>query len=135
MNVTTVARYAYLILAWLFVALLVVQVFLAGLGIFAGAQNFAAHVDLGWMLHLAPILVLLAAALSRAGRKHWLWALALAAITFVVPLVVLFRQDTPAVAALHPVLAVLAFGLAAMVARNALLALRGAGAPAPAGQL
>lgn len=124
MTVTAAARYAYVVLAWLFLALLVVQVFLAGLGIFAGARNFALHIDLGYILHLAPILVLLAAALSRAGRKHWLWALALAVVVFFVPVMVYFRQNLPELSALHPVLAMIAFGLAAMVARNSLLAVR-----------
>ena len=121
---TAAARYAYVILAWLFLALLVVQVFLAGLGFFAASSNFALHVDLGYLLHLAPILVLLAAALSRAGRRHWIWAGALAIVVFLVPLFVLFRQDVPALAALHPVAAMLAFGLSAMVARNSLHVLR-----------
>ena len=129
---TTAARYAYAFLAWAFLGLLVVQVFIAGLGMFAGAENFRTHVDLGWMLHLAPILVLLAAALSRAGRLHWVWALALTVVVFVVPLFVLFRADMPVVAALHPVSALLAFGLAAMVARNSLLALRAPRAASPA---
>jgi mercuric ion transport protein len=122
--VTAAARYAYALLAWLFLGLLVIQVFLAGLGIFAGARNFAAHVDLGYLLHLAPILVLLAAALSRAGRRHWIWALALTVAVFFVPVMVYFRQDMPALAALHPVLAMLAFGLAVMVAINSVRALR-----------
>jgi cytochrome b subunit of formate dehydrogenase len=118
------ARYAYLVLAWLFLALLTVQVFVAGLGIFAGSSNWALHIDLGWALHLAPLLVLAAAALSRAGRKHWAWALAMAVVVFIVPVLVMARDDLPVVAALHPVAAMLAFGLAAMVARNSLLVIR-----------
>ena len=129
---TAAARYAYVILAWLFLALLVVQVFLAGLGIFATARSFALHVDLGYVLHLAPILVLLAAALSRAGRRHWAWALGLAVVVFFVPVMVYFRDAMPEVSALHPVLAMVAFGLAAMVARNSVHALRMARAEPPA---
>ena len=121
---TRAARWAYPILAWLFVAGLLVQVFLAGLGFFGGGRDFAAHVNLGWLLHLAPLLILLAAALSRAGRRHWTWALGLAAVVFVIPIVVLARADLPAVAALHPVLAVAAFWLAAVVARQSLEVVR-----------
>ncbi|HUG48111.1 MAG TPA: hypothetical protein VMP67_06825 [Candidatus Limnocylindria bacterium] len=126
MNVKALARYAYLVLAWLFLGLLVVQVFLAGMGMFAGQAHFAGHVDLGWALHLAPLVILPAAVFSRAGPKHWAWALALAVVTFLVPIFVLFRADMPALAALHPVAAMLAFGLAAMVARNSLKAVRAA---------
>ncbi len=127
------ARYAYFLLAISFVLGLAVQVFLAGLGLFvdrtaSGGPNFANHIILGWVLHIAPILVLLAAALSRAGRKHWLWALLLAVVVFIVPVLATMRAEAPVVAAFHPVLAVVAFGIALMVARNSIGALR---APVP----
>jgi hypothetical protein len=126
---TRAARWAYLVLAWLFVAGLVVQVFYAGMGIFAGARNFETHVALGWTLHLAPLLILLAAALSRAGRRHWGWALALAAVVFTIPIFVLARADSPVIAALHPVSALVAFWIAVVVARNAFDAVRQTDAP------
>ena len=112
------ARYVYLVLAWLFVAGLVVQVFYAGMGIF-GASDFEAHMGLGWMLHLVPLLILAAAALGRVGRRRILWAAALSLTVFVVPIVVLSRDDAPTLAAFHPVLAVVAFVLAVVVARDA----------------
>ncbi|MDP8904155.1 MAG: DUF6220 domain-containing protein [Chloroflexota bacterium] len=121
---TSAARYAYALLAWVFLVGLIIQVFLAGLGLFASAQNFALHVELGWILHLAPLLVLLAAALSRAGRRHVLWAAALAGVVFAIPIFAIFRADMPVVAAVHPVAAMVGFGLAAMVALNSLVALR-----------
>jgi len=122
--VTSVARYAYAILAWVFLVGLLFQVFLAGLGMFADAQSLRLHGDFGWALHLAPLLIVVAAFAARAGRRHWLWALALAVVVFLVPVFVLLRSSMPAVAALHPVAAMLAFGIAAMVARNSLLGLR-----------
>ena len=125
---TSVARYAYAIFAWAFLLGLVVQVFLAGLGMFAGGQNFRLHADLGWALHLAPILILAAAVASRSGRAHWAFALALAIVVFLVPIFVLVRSDMPVIAALHPLAAVLSFGLAVIVARNSLLPLRNSAA-------
>lgn len=121
---TRAARYAYVILAWAFLVGLVAQVFFIGLGLFAGSQNLALHRDFGWMLHLAPILVLIAAALARAGRLHWLWALALALVVFIVPILPSLRGDAPVAAALHPVGAIAAFWLATVVARNSLVAFR-----------
>ena len=118
------ARYAYAFLACVYVIGLVYQVFLAGLGLFAGSSNWETHIGVGWMLHLVPILILAAAALSRAGRRHWQWALALALVVFVVPLFALMRDSNPEVAALHPVSALIAFALAISVARNSLAAVR-----------
>lgn len=121
---TRAARWAYAILAWAFVAGLVVQVFFAGLGLFAGARNLELHVNFGWLLHLAPLLILLAAALSRAGRRHWAWALALLVVVFFVPIFVLMRDSSPILAALHPVSALAAFWIATVVARQSLEVVR-----------
>ena len=113
------ARYAYAVLAWAFVAGVVVQVFFIGLGLFAGSENLALHVSLGWILHLVPILILVAAAVARAGRQQILMAAALAVTVFIVPILVSLRDSAPVFAALHPVGALLAFVLALIVARNA----------------
>jgi hypothetical protein len=121
------ARYAYLVLAWAFVVGVVVQVFFIGLGLFAGSENIELHVTLGWILHLAPLLILAAAALARAGRRRILEAAALAAVVFVVPILATLRDDAPAFAALHPVGAIFAFWLAIVVARGA-TSLRGVNA-------
>ena len=118
------ARYVYLGLAVAFVIGLVVQVFYAGMGVFK-ASDFEVHIGLGWMLHLVPILILAAAAVGRAGRRRILWAAALAATVFVVPILALMRADAPAVAALHPVAAVISFWLAIVVARDAMSLRRG----------
>jgi mercuric ion transport protein len=120
---TRAARYAYLVLAWLVVVAIVAQVFFIGLGLFAGSQNMGTHRSFGYIVHLLPIPLLLAAALSRAGRRHWQWALALAVVVFIVPILVLMK-DTPVIAALHPVGAIVAFWLAVVVALNSLDAIR-----------
>jgi Family of unknown function (DUF6220) len=118
--VTRAARYAYVILAWAFLVGVVVQVFFIGLGLFADNVGVELHATLGWILHLFPIVVLIAAALSRAGRSHWLWALALAAVIFVVPILATMRDSSPMAAAFHPVAAILGFWLSIVVARNSL---------------
>lgn len=123
-------RLLYLVLAWLFLAGLVYQVFLIGLGLFGNPANRGAHATFGWILHLAPLLVLLFAALSRAGSRHWQWALALAIVVFLVPIFATMRTS-PTLAALHPVSAVVAFTIAVVVALNAWRAWRAWGAPLP----
>ena len=124
------ARYAYAFLAWAFIAAVVAQVFFIGMGLFGDRRFVETHVSFGWIVHLMPILVLVAASLSRAGRRHWTWALALAAVVFVVPILVLLKSSVPALAALHPVGAMVAFWLGVVVARNSLDALRQTDAPA-----
>lgn len=113
------ARYAFVALAWAFVAGLVLQVFFIGLGLFRATDDFELHVAFGWILHLFPLLILAAAALARAGRRRILQAAALAVTVFIVPILVLLRADSPVAAALHPVGALLAFWLAIVVAREA----------------
>ena len=118
-------RVLYVVSAWLFLAGLLFQVFLIGLDVVshqAGALD--AHKSFGWILHLSPLLVLLFAALSRAGRRHWQWALALAAVVFVVPMLPGLAATSPIVGALHPVLAVISVVLATVVAWNSLEAWR-----------
>jgi hypothetical protein len=124
------ARFVYLVLAWTFLVALVVQVFFIGLGLFAGSENVALHVNLGWILHLAPILILAVAALARAGRRQILLALALAVTVFIVPILATLRADQPVLAALHPVGALLAFWLAILVAFGATRLVRGSDAEA-----
>ena len=124
------ARYAFVALAWAFVAGLVLQVFFIGLALFAAPDNMELHVGLGWILHLWPILILIAAALARAGRTLTLEATALAVIVFIVPILALLRTDAPVAAALHPVGALLAFWLAIVVARGATGLLRATDAQA-----
>jgi hypothetical protein len=129
---TRAARYAYALLAWAFLVGIVVQVFFIGLGLFAGGDGIVLHQNLGWILHLAPLLILAAAAVSRAGQRHWLAALALAAVVFIVPILATMRDDSPVIAALHPVGAILAFWLSIVVAQNSLAAFR---APEPESEL
>src|SRR5262245_28001568 len=113
-----VSRYIYAALAWAFVLGLLVQVFLIGLGLFDDAKLRQTHASFGWILHLAPILIVPFAYLSRAGREHWLWALALVGIVFLVPIFAVMRDSNPVLAALHPVSAVIAFAVACVVAWN-----------------
>jgi hypothetical protein len=125
---TRAGRYAFFGLAWAFVIGVLAQVFFIGLGLFADPGAVALHVNFGWILHLAPILILIAAAVARAGRGSIGLAAALAVVVFVVPVLPAMREGTPVVAALHPVLAIVAFALSVAVALRATAV---AFAPAP----
>jgi hypothetical protein len=99
------AWYSYVGLIWLFLAALVVQTFLAGLGLFGGG-DMEPHIFVGWLLHLPVALVLVAALVARVGRPTIWWVLALFLMGVMQPLLPGFRADLPLVAALHPLTAV-----------------------------
>jgi hypothetical protein len=120
---------AYGVLAALFVLAVVVQVFFAGLGIF-GAKSFSTHKDFGWMLHTLTLVIFL---LSIAGpRTRTDMGLAFGLVVLTTIQVSLagksVREDTPGLAALHPVLALFILGLAGVMAWRVL----GPGRAAPA---
>lgn len=118
-GVARFARYAYAVVVWVFLVAVVVQVFLAGLAIFSDdPRDIGLHIDLGWILHLAPVLILVAAAVGRVGRSTLLWAGALVATMLVQPFLPGMAEASAALAALHPVNALLIFGIAAKLARG-----------------
>jgi hypothetical protein len=109
--------------AWLFLAGLVVQVFLAGLGVFV-LTDWTAHTELGWGLSSASILLLVLAVLARPDRRTvWLTA-GLAVAALVQPELAAARDVAPLAAALHPVNALVVFWLAWLVARGSVHHLR-----------
>jgi len=119
------ARYVYVALAWAFVAGVVLQVFFIGLGLFVGSEYRELHAGFGWtILHLSPLLILVATPFARAGRTRILQATALAVSVWIVPILAAVRADLPIAAAFHPVGALLAFWLAIVVAREATSLLR-----------
>jgi hypothetical protein len=97
------ARTGFLVVVWLLVAGTVVQVFLAGLGVFAGGANFAVHRDFGYMLGLVPIPLFVLSLVGRLPRALVLASVFLFVLFILQSVFVAFRSSTPAVAALHVV--------------------------------
>src|SRR5215218_3630635 len=115
-------------LALLIAAGVVVQFFLAGLGIF-GAESFDAHESLGWSIHTASIALFLLALLGpRTGRAIGM-SFALLVLLTVQVLLPGLRDDAPGLAALHPVVALLVLGLAVHIGMPLLSRRRAASAP------
>lgn len=133
-------RRAHLVVAWAFVAGVVIQVFLAGLGVFDSPERFAIHAGWGYMLELLPIILLILAVVGRLGRRQVIYPIALFAMFILQSVFVALRTDMPVVAALHPVngFAILLVGILmareAWAARNATAAAEATTvAPAPSG--
>jgi len=123
------ARYVYLGLVWIYLGAILVQVFLAGTGLFSAQRDFEPHIGLGWILHLVPVLLIIAAAAARVGARLLWWTAALLVVQFIQPILPALRTDLQWAAALHPVLAVIIFWLAASIGLQAWRLLR---QPAPA---
>ena len=61
------ARRAHLVLSFLFVGGVVVQVFLAGLGVFDRPASFRTHANWGYLLEMIPLILLALAASAGSG--------------------------------------------------------------------
>jgi uncharacterized protein DUF6220 len=97
------ARQAHLVLSFLFVAGVVVQVFLAGMGVFDSPSSFQTHANWGYLLELIPLILLVLAGAGRLGSRQIAAAAALFGMFLLQSVFVALRADLPLVAALHPV--------------------------------
>jgi len=124
----TGAYSALAVVAWLLVACLLVQVFLAGMGVFDGPERFETHRDFGYLFGWLTLVMLIIAAAGRLGRL----LIGLSALTlvqfFLQSIFILFREDQPAIAALHPVNGVLLLVVTIAIARLAMAGRRAASA-------
>ena len=120
----SIARSAHLVVAWLLVAGVVVQIFLAGLGVFRSPEAFANHRDFGFMLELLPLVLLLLGLVARLGRRAALLAAGIFGLFILQSVFVGLRADAPEVAALHPVNGFLIAFLSIVLARDAWLGRR-----------
>jgi uncharacterized protein DUF6220 len=101
--VRSFARTALPWVAWLFVACVVVQVFLAGLGVFDSPKSFITHREFGYLFGWLVFVILGLAIAGRIGRRL-IGLSALLVVLFILQSVfVAFRTSQPMVAALHPV--------------------------------
>jgi hypothetical protein len=109
---------AIAVVASLFAGCIVVQVFLAGLGVFEGPARFESHRDFGYLFGWLTLILLVLSAIARVRRLVLLSILAL--VQFALQSVfIAMRADYPAVAALHPVNGVLLLLVAIAIARDA----------------
>jgi hypothetical protein len=100
--VRSAARSAFPFVAGLFAVCAIIQVFLAGLGVFDDPASFVTHRDFGYMISLLPIVLVVLALVGGMPRRY----AGLSALLFVLFILqsvfVQARESMPAVAALHP---------------------------------
>jgi len=118
----SIARRLHLAAAWLFVAAIVIQVFLAGAAIanLGGSGDFATHREFGYsVVGLVALAVLITAVAGGLPRRQIGISFGLLVLYIVQTLLPTFKSTVSWVAALHPVNALLLFALAIWVARRA----------------
>ena len=112
-----ISPWTYTLSAAVFLVGVLVQVFLAGLAVVARRAGWSSHIDLGHALGIPLILMLLTMVPARlpVGPRR-MTVLLFAVYVLQADVVIYLRSSLPAVAALHPVLALFDFLLAMMLA-------------------
>jgi hypothetical protein len=129
MGIRTGARTALAILAGVFAVLLLIQVFLAGLGVFDGPERFATHRDFGYGISLLIIVMIVLSIVGRGPARLIGLSVLLEVQILLQSVFIVMRADNPQVAALHPVNGVLMLVVSLVLAREAWAArLEGQGA-------
>jgi len=114
-------------LAWIVWAVVLVQFFLSGIGVFGeetwGDSAFNPHRLAGLLLVPASLLLLILAGVSAftggvRGRAAGMAALLFVLMIFQAILVIAFSENLPIIAALHPVNALILLGLSFSLARS-----------------
>jgi hypothetical protein len=114
------ARTLHTIVAWLTVVGLVVQVWLAGRGVFDTTAGFDPHRSLGYTLSLLPIVLLVLGLVGGMGRRPALLAIAIFLLIVLQSVFVVLRSSQPSIAALHPVNGFLILLTAIVLARDSM---------------
>jgi hypothetical protein len=116
-----IARTVYVVLTWLFVIGLLVQVFLAGRGVFDNPLLFGTHRDFGYLLEIVPALLLIVGLVAGVGRRLSAFAIVAFLLFLLQSVLVAARDSSPTIAALHPVNGFLIVLIAIAMAREAWL--------------
>lgn len=117
-DLASLAQRAFVIVAWVLVACLVVQFFLVGLDLFEAIGESELHRDFAYLYGwLTPILVLLAT-VAGVPRRVLLLSVALLALYAIQTYLPTISETLPRIAAFHAINALLVFWLAVQVARS-----------------
>ena len=118
-------RIFYLIAAWLFPVAILVQVFFVGLSLLAGQAYWGTHVEFGHTIIVLPLLLVILAYLGRVPRvEKWLVWSQFGVCLVQTEVFATIREAVPLLAAFHPVLALVLFALALIIALRARAVIR-----------
>jgi uncharacterized protein DUF6220 len=120
----SIARTAYPAVAGLFAACTVVQVFLAGLGVFDSPTAFVTHRGFGYLFGWLTLVLLVVALAGRMPRRLVGLSVLLLVLFALQSVFVALRDDLPTIAALHPLNGFLILGVSTVATRLSWLARR-----------
>ncbi|SFI72724.1 hypothetical protein SAMN02799624_01904 [Paenibacillus sp. UNC496MF] len=118
------ARLAVFLLAALFALCVVVQTYLAGMAVLVDAEHWKAHTSFVHVFEFVPAAAFVLTFFGRVGGAVRWCSLVLFALVMLQYMTAHIGADAPYVSALHPVIAVAMFWLAAATAMRAYRAWR-----------
>jgi cytochrome b561 len=125
------ARIGYSLVAWLFAIASIVQIYLAGQGVFVPPESFELHRNVGYGIGILGLILLVLAFAARMPFRV-IGATALLFVLIILQSVLVFmRNDQPNLAALHPVNGFLIVLLAVWIAWKTLGYIRAPLPPEP----
>jgi hypothetical protein len=119
---TAIARWAHLVTAWLFVAGVLLQGYLAGVALrqLGGTGDFATHVGIGYtLMGLLALAVPVFAIVGRFPRAQVGWSGLVLLLYIVQTILPVLRSSSPAIAAIHPANAMIMLVVGVVVAVGA----------------
>jgi mercuric ion transport protein len=111
-------RTAHPIVAAAFVACAVVQVFLAGLGVFDDPKAFITHREFGYLFGWLTFVILVLAIAGRMSRRVTGLSALLLVLFALQSVLVAVRADWPMISALHPLNGFAILGVGVMTTRS-----------------
>ena len=114
-----IARWAHVASAWLFAAGVLLQGYLAGAALtqLGGSGDFATHAGVGYsLMGILALAVPVLAIVGRFPRAQIGWSALLFVLYIVQTALPVARGSSPAIAALHPVNAMILLVLAVVIA-------------------
>ncbi len=110
---------AYALAAWLLVASVAYQTFLAGVAVFGGPQHWARHTGFVHVFEFIPLLMIVLALVARVPRQQGLYLYPFALWLMIGAQYGLAAAGPAMIAALHPVNALAIFWISVLLARRA----------------
>ena len=114
-----VARYIYVVLAWIELPVLFIPVFLAGMALFVRNAYWSDHGAIGWFTGFPLLLLIVSGLVGWIPRRLTAWLVGMIVLHALHTALPGFRSNAPVLAAVHPITAVLLIGVTLTHARRA----------------